>query len=257
MAEGAFSLPSVGGLPQLEVEDMIDHIYHMDPVTYQLLFLELEEEERCDKPLLLKWLFARNRRLFDALERICAAFQSAFHVANQHRSDIMESYMQWRRLFRLYSQQLGPETHQVTDVGQKNAKKPKEKKEKKEEKKKIETARKRERELDEEKEDMTSARDPQEQQQWYYKEEPLVVEAFPFLDFVHFVKKGRNKVDLANLNNYGCWSKIYHCSGVWHAELLAEELQKQDKLAFVIKRKRGGADQEVLAYKVIAGEINK
>jgi hypothetical protein len=87
----------------------------------------------------------------------------------------------------------------------------------------------------------------------YYRKEPWT-EDFPVKDFMHFVKKGHARADLQVLQDFSQWKWLYHCQGPWQAEQLVYLLNSQGTNALVIKRKRGGADQEVYSFKVVAGD---
>jgi hypothetical protein len=77
---------------------------------------------------------------------------------------------------------------------------------------------------------------------------------FPFKQFVQVVKKGKNRVNLLELNENSGWETIYHVNGAWQAEQLVEKLKGTGKKCMTIKRIRSGMDQEVFSYKVLCSK---
>ena len=98
---------------------------------------------------------------------------------------------------------------------------------------------------------MPQCKDADAQASFYSKIEPWS-DMFDVSDYVHFVPKPRQRMQLAVLNDYSQWKSLYHVQGPWAAEMLEEKLSEEGYKAIAIKKRRGGADQEPFCYKVVS-----
>lgn len=244
--EGPFSY-SEGFVPNMDAAEIWSHVRELDPNVYWSLANDLDEDQRNDKPYLLRWLFNNHPVLYDVLQDILRCFQSAYHIACETRTQYVQHYHRWR-VAKYAFECMGT---QIENEVQKTAEnKEKEKRGKKgRDDEKLEL-------LVEEAEHMRQVAKKVQKtlrgNEDYYMCQENWHDDFPLKDYRHYVAKGKQKFQIAKVADWGIWRTIYHCNGPWNAEQLVESIMAEGDFALIIKRVRG-ADAEVLGYKVLRG----
>jgi hypothetical protein len=246
MAQEAFHYPA-GPVPTMDLQELIRHIRLLDPRVFWDLSIEKNPDETDARNLVLDWLQCREPVLFETLDNIMRAYQTAYFQATETTTCLTRAYHR----YRLARNTLEDEGRQLGEELEKQI-----------EQEKPALEKKRAREPQNEEADREEVEQIKELKQstnqmceWYLTQEKFSNE-FPIEQYRHFTKKGVKKWSLDELNNFGTWDTIYHAAGPWQAEMLVEHLEKNGRAAIIIKKFRGGADQEMMSYKVISGIKN-
>lgn len=243
MAQEAFHYP-LGTIPNMSCEELLDHVRMMDPRVWSDLIIDNTPDELEKRQTFLDYLQDREPVLFEALENIVRAYQTAYHVAVEQRQIIVRSYHRFR-ICRNTLEDDGRKLEKEIDKQIATAKPAKERK------------RQRQPENDEiDKLELEQIKDIQNATKAgteYFLTQEKFTDDFPVHHYRHFVKKGMQKWQLAELSKHGKWTTLYHVNGPWQAEKLVEKLDNENQNAIIVKRFRGGGDQEVMSYKVISG----
>jgi hypothetical protein len=250
MASGAFAFDDPES-PTLGVPELIALMQQIDSGAYLQMVQELEDEQG-ERRAVLNWLYANDKRLFNTLENICDVFQSANFHAHQQIRILMTEYKHYKNLeaqTRLLRQKLAQLEQQNEPESPKKTSRSKREREKKKSGEKelmLESPQKLQAVASEVEEVNTA--DPAV---WFSKFEPWVPD-FPLANYVHFVPKNTPKLLLQNIASTTGLQTIFHVPGAWSAEQLKHCLDEQGFTSYCIKLKRGGADMEPLAYKVLS-----
>jgi hypothetical protein len=248
MATGAFFYTD-SAIPNMNVEELRDHIETIDRRAYFDFLHCVHPDERHNKTNILNYLKEHEPGLYDCLESILKTYQSCHHIALEAREHSIISYHRYRVARDLIEAQGRDVVAEIIEVAEKeeapkSKKKTLKRREPEEERQEIqqdkEITQKVARTLKHSDDDM------------FYAQEKFSVN-FPFKDFVHYVKKGKTKWNLKEIDVYGNWETIYHVTGPWKAENLQQQLKREGKKAIIIKKTRGSMDQEVMSYKVLVG----
>lgn len=250
MAQEAFFYPA-GCIPTMDVEEILSHVRTLDGEAYFSCITVLDDSDRHDKEALLEYIRQYDYALFETLENILRAFQTAYHQADEARVFLTRGYHRYRILKRslAFLEETPVSAVQKTVQRKKGAQK---------KKARAIAPEDEEREDNEEQELLTAFKSSEEpgykKETFYTKKEPFHIEAFPHQDYVHVVPKSQKRMKLEDLPDRAQWDTIYHVNGPWMAERLQEVLFLENQESIIVKRKRGGPDAEVFAYKVLAGK---
>ena len=236
-----------GEIPNMDVEDILANIERLDRRAYMDLCYCLTEDERNRKLDVLTYLAERKPVLFETLEEMLSAYQSAYSTANtavRALSLMYQRYLVAENTLKDSGRNLQEELSR-----QKKEKIPPAAKKRPHEQQRVEIDAEELVQI-EQLEKTLKGREQTVQTDLFFSQEKFS-DAFPLSKYVHYVKKGRKKWVLLNLRDYGIWEMIYHCRGPWQAEMLVEQLEQEGKLAIIIKMSR--CLEEVMSYKVISG----
>lgn len=221
-------------VPSMTTEELLWHVHVLDKRAYFKMMEELSPDAASDRLQLLTYLQQHENVLLEVLDDILAAYQTSFHAANEIRTALIRNYQR----YSLVCYGLKDEGKEPAEMLESRAKEKRKKAPKKDTEDEIQ-----------ELENLAKKMRGGDNDLWFAQEK--FSEDFPFKEYRHFVKKGHNKWDLTDLQNYGIWSTLYHVTGAWKAELLVAKLEEEEKLAIIIKKLRGS--DEIMSYKVISG----
>ena len=254
-------------LPALDLSEILEHVRMLGgPAVHARLTVELGREDTADRSLVLGWLYEREPVIYAEIEAIVRGFHSAYLIASETRELIFmlnhslvvarqENDLKQQRINLLESQLV---MERSMPPGEEQAS-PKKKKGRDKKKKENTSPPRATPELEaaqatfvaESVAKVPRSKDADEQASFYSKIEPWS-ELFDVSDYIHFVPKPRQRMELKVLTDFSQWKSLYHVGGPWAAEMLEEKLNEEGYKAVAIKRRRGGADQEPFCYKVVS-----
>lgn len=245
-----------GNAPSLDDKNLLGIVAEADPQVYDDLRASLTLEQQQDKRELVAWLYKFHRPMFELCDQVITGYQTAFHAAVETERMLKQAYSRYRMMrstleLREYEdpRQMVPEEPAKTPKGKRRA----DPVEKKMSEGRLKAARSDEQQLYEA---YYKPVDNVRLTSFYSKKEPWETSGIDVDDYVHFVRKGRSKLQLGILRDYGSWKWLYHCPGASFAEELAAQLEgEHGATCLVIKKRRGGADAEVYSYKVVSGSL--
>lgn len=237
-------------MPNLDVAELRDLMESMDKEVYFDFLHCVNPEDRGKKEAILDYLSTQEPVLYQTMESMVKAYQTANFLASETRASLMQQYNAYRTAKILAEREhCVPFNEQVEEVAKKDEAPRKKKSEKKrrapEEVAQIEASN-----HENVRKTMKSSRATQELD--YYSQEKFSLD-FPFREFVHWQKKNKKKWDLSKIQEYGTWETIFHVTSQWKAENLAQKQKEQGKKCAIIKRAKGNADTESTSYKVLVG----
>lgn len=246
---GAFETTD-SDIPTMTLMDLWAHIREADADAFWRLFSSLNTEERGDYLCVLKALNEEEPVLFDTLEQILAAFQSAYFVASETRRFAMLNYHRYlmaSQVLQKHNLSFHEEADEMAMVDL-----PKKGEKRRERDEPLENVIVQEHQMRE------AAKKVQKRSELttdlFYTQERFSND-FPLRQFRHYSKKGQRKFAMTDIAE-GEWETIYHCNGPWNAELLVEQLKAKGGESMIIKKIRG-SDAEVMGYKVLHGSFDK
>ena len=235
------------GVPGFELDQLIDLMKTLSPGAYTDLCYSLKEDDRKTVEQIVEWLKIYDGVLFRALEDILKIWQNAHDQCQESTSIIANAHIRYRTLRYIYQKDDDEE------LAEKIEKKKKEKKKKK-------PAKTTKRKMDEEEEvnlkdnldmlqdlERTSINSSSSWSSSFH----VIDSKFNINAYKHYVPKGQKPEDLKKTK----WEVVYDTSGPWAAEKKVEELAARGEKGVVVKKKRCGADSEVLAYKVLSYKV--
>ena len=234
-------------VPNMDFEVMRDTLEEVDNRAY-FDFLHCTPDEDRNRDGLMTYLRNEEPALFYCFENITEAYQNAYFSVLKQRNALLDSY----RLFRTAQNTLyDVENVKLIDKVEEQvaAEQPAEGK-KRRKKNADDEAKEKSQALQNTKRAKTLLKSPETD---FLSQEKFSTD-FPFKQFVQVVKKGKNRVNLLELNENSGWETIYHVNGAWQAEQLVEKLKGTGKKCMTIKRIRSGMDQEVFSYKVLCSK---
>jgi len=244
ISEGAFRYSTEGDIPSMSVDDIWAHVRIMDPTTFWEMTYNISDLNKSKRNLVLRELHRENPILFQTMEGIIRAYQSAYFVAAETRTQLFATYHHYLTAKRSF-QSLSGEEFESALLEEKAP--PKKKKREKEnippEEKEVEEIVQKTKKVVREAADNTL----------FYAAEPFS-DGFPLPDYRHVVPKGQKAWAIERVKNYGYWDTIYHCNGPWQAEMLVQQFLDQMEYAIIMKKRRG-TDIEVTGYKVLHGKV--
>lgn len=227
-------------------EELRDVVETVDIGAY-FSFLHCVPPEDRNRQGMLTYLMEHEPFLFRLAENLAEVYQNAYFLAVRQREALIESYTLLKVAKNTVEsmqsnliEELQKQDKQVKPAKEK--KRAREKKNSEEEKKEHEAA------VEHVRQALKVARVSENK---FYSQEKFSLD-FGFEKYVHVVPKGKTRKNLTATFQNGTWETIYHCNGPWQAEQLVEELKLEGRKCIIIKRARGGMDQEVLSYKVVA-----
>lgn len=230
----------------MSFDELRDFVERVDVGAY-FSFLHCVAPEDRNREGMLKYLLEHEPFLFRLAESVAEAYQNALFVALRQTDALIESYTLLkaaRNTIESMESSLTSELQKQSDKGT-----PAEEKKRARRKK---TPNESVREHDQAVERVTKClKVAHAAEKKFYAREKFSSD-FGFEKYVHVVRKGKIRKDITILKESTGWETIYHCNGPWQAEQLVEELKDEGRRCLIIKRARGGMDQEVLSYKVIA-----
>jgi hypothetical protein len=235
-------------VPNMDFDIMRDTLEEVDNRAY-FDFLHCTPDEDRNRDGLMAYLQNEEPALFYCFENITEAYQNAYFSVLRQRNALLDSY----RLFRTAQNTLyDVENIKLVDKVEEQVagEKPAEGKKRRPKKNPDEEVREKAQAVEMTKRAKILLKTPEND---FLSQEKFSTD-FPFKQFVQVVKKGKNRVNLTELNENSGWETIYHVNGAWQAEQLVEKLKSLGKKCMTIKRIRSGMDQEVFSYKVLCSK---
>lgn len=236
-------------VPQMCADEIRDHIEAIDNRVYFDYLHCVDPDDRMKRESLIGYLREYEPALYDTLEGILRAYQTAFHSAQETRASLIKSYQRFRVARDMVDVQGRDVVAEIIEAAA-QPEAPKKKKNSEKKRTREEHVAEEEQLFEQTKNAAKVLRasvDPA-----FWAQEKFSAD-FPFQEYVHFVQKGKTRWNLQDLDAKGIWDTIYHVNGPWKAEELRDQLELDGKKAIIIKRIRGSMDQEMMSYKVLAG----
>lgn len=232
----------------MSFEELKDIVEAVDVGAY-FSFIHCVPAEDRNRQGLMNYLMEHEPFLFRLAENITETYQNAYFCAVRQREALIESYL----ILKTAKNTVEAMHSKLTDELEKQEAeaKPATEKKRAREKKIPEEREKEEAEASSNVKKALKIAHVAENK--FYAQEKFSPD-FGFEKYVHVVPKGKPRKDLKILRESTGWETIYHCNGPWQAEQLVEDLKLEGRKCMIIKRARGGMDQEVLSYKVIASQ---
>lgn len=229
----------------MSFEELKDIVQTVDVGAY-FSFIHCVAPEDRNRQGMLSFLMEHEPFLFRLAENMAEVYQNAYFLAVRQREALIESYVLLKAAKNTVELMQSSLVEELKKQDEK-AKPAREKKRAREKKN-----------LEEDKEEHNMAVEHVKRavkvahvsENKFYAQEKFSPD-FGFEKYVHVVPKGKARKNL-DIFQTGSWETIYHCNGPWQAEQLVEELKLEGRKCVIIKRARGGMDQEVLSYKVVA-----
>lgn len=250
MAAGAFRFETPW-ITAMDIEEVLNTLRQIDLTAFLAMTSELDDDLK-DRRQVLDWVFINRPRMFECLENIARVFHSANFLAVEQTQAYMTGYMHTKDLEienKWLRYQNAESTPSEEAAQEKKSPQKREREEKKKGAKKTPVPEPRPPRSSAVAQDAPV--DVGQPETWFTKFEPWTSN-FPLNEYVHFARKGYKRLELAAVRPRDQWQTVFHTSGPWAAEQLVELLEQQGFYAIPLKLKRGGADMEVLAYKVLS-----
>ena len=226
-------------LPTLEPHEILMAIEQVDPSAYHKLMVSVGTEDSASRPLLMQYLKEWEPRLFSYLSDLETMYQEGTQLTHRAAYLLKHNYLQWRHLRESHDNYIeGLEREKSPEKGQKKSAP----KRGREEKKNPEPAG-----------EKISRPNPNDSATPPPPEREPFSDAFPLSKYVELVKKGTKKIESRPVEPTDCWFWVYHTASKWEAETLVAEMEEKHVRAILIKLRRGGADLECMAFKVLTG----
>lgn len=235
-----------GDIPNMDLDSILSNIEQIDPEAYYDMNFVLDAEQKTKKREVLAYLRENEPLLFVTLEQSLRFYQTAFMQAGDATQALAASYRRWRVLNNTLERVKRIEI-QTELARQVQEEKPAQKKKKRDRAPQPENAKHL---LLDHVRVTAQEMDKRADRPLFFSQEKFTAD-FDLSGYVHLVKKGHKKWALMQVNNYGTWEMIYHCSGQWQAEDLVHEMEQEGRIAIILKRLR--CSEETMTYKVLVG----
>lgn len=256
-------------LPVVDVNEILGHMEALaGPRVVDQMKIFLGRQEALNRSSVIAWLLEYEPQLYATIEGIVRSFQSSYLLAHETRETIFflnhglvvardENHKLQQRIVLLEAQ-LAMRGEALVEEKSGEDQQPAKKK-KPGRKKKVEspstppdeTTKAHEAFVAEAASKMPRSKEPEKAESHFSRVEPWS-DMFHVEDWVHYQRKGSQRIQLETLKDYSEWKSLFHVSGPWAAEQLQEILEDEGFLAVAIKRRRGTADQEPFNYKVVS-----